>query len=128
MLANRKRSAKFTGTGHRASRVLLDLGWVDFDFGVTPSCPVAQPLLPNSNQPRQNGQRALAEYPEVACVKSQAVCPCTVCLQFFLGTSFEFADLAPHGADSGTLKIQEKLNLVYQHMGHPVHMRKARPN
>ena len=29
-------------------------GWVDFDLGVPPACPAAQPLLPNSNQPRQN--------------------------------------------------------------------------
>ena len=29
-------------------------GWVGFDLGVPPSCPAAQPLLPNCNQPRQN--------------------------------------------------------------------------
>ena len=29
-------------------------GWVDFDLGVTPSCPSTEPLLPNSRQPRQN--------------------------------------------------------------------------
>ena len=34
--------------------MLVDLGWVDFDFSVPLSCPVAQPLLPNSHQPRQN--------------------------------------------------------------------------
>ena len=43
-----------------------------------------------------NCRRALAEYPEVARVESQAVCPCTVCRQYFLGNTFEFADLAPH--------------------------------
>ena len=43
-----------------------------------------------------NGRRALAEYPEVARVESQAVCPCTCCRQYFLGTSFEFEDLATH--------------------------------
>ena len=32
----------------------MDLGWVDFDLGVPPSCPSAQPLLPNSHQPKQN--------------------------------------------------------------------------
>ena len=31
-----------------------DLGWVDFHLGVPPSCQAAQPLLPNSDQPRQN--------------------------------------------------------------------------
>ena len=46
----------------------------------------------------QNGRCALTEYPEVACVESQYVCPCTVCWQHFLGTSFEFADLAHHWA------------------------------
>ena len=34
--------------------MLVDLGWVDFDLGVPPCCPAAQPLLPNSHQPRQN--------------------------------------------------------------------------
>ena len=33
--------------------LLVDLGWVDFDLAVPPSGPAAQPLLPNSNQPRQ---------------------------------------------------------------------------
>ena len=36
------------------SHLLVDLGWVDFDLGVPPSCPPAQPLLRNSHQPRQN--------------------------------------------------------------------------
>ena len=36
------------------SNLLMDLGWVDFDLGVPPSCPSAQPLLPNFDQPRQN--------------------------------------------------------------------------
>ena len=39
---------------YRVPHLLVDLGWVDFDLGVPPSCPLAQPLLPNSNQPRQN--------------------------------------------------------------------------
>ena len=43
-----------------------------------------------------NGRRALAEYPDVARVESQAVCRCTVCPQHFLQTSFKFADLVPH--------------------------------
>ena len=34
-----------------------------------------------------NGRRALAEYPDVARVESQAVCRCTVCRQDFLQTS-----------------------------------------
>ena len=29
-------------------------GRVDFDLGVPPSCPVAQPFLPYSHQPKQN--------------------------------------------------------------------------
>ena len=32
----------------------MNQGWVDFDLGVPPSCPDAQPLLPNSHQPGQN--------------------------------------------------------------------------
>ena len=43
-----------------------------------------------------NGRRALTEYIEVARVESQTVCPCRICRQYFLETSFEFADLAPH--------------------------------
>ena len=39
---------------YRVSLLLVCLGWVDFDLGVPPSCPAAQPLLPNSHQPRQN--------------------------------------------------------------------------
>ena len=30
--------------------LLRDLGWVDFDLGVPPSCPAPQPLLSNSKQ------------------------------------------------------------------------------
>ena len=36
------------------------------------------------------------ERPEGVFVESKAVCPCTVCLLHSLGTSFKFADLAPH--------------------------------
>ena len=32
----------------------MDLGWVDFDLGVPPSCLAAQSLLPNFQQPKQN--------------------------------------------------------------------------
>ena len=39
---------------YRVSHLLVDLGWVYFDLGVPPSCPAAEPLLPNSHQPRQN--------------------------------------------------------------------------
>ena len=64
-----------------------------------------------------NGRRALAEYPEVARVESQAVCRCTVCRHDFLQTSFEFADLFPHWAwfslaleiKYGTPKYLEKI-------------------
>ena len=36
------------------SYLLVDLGWVDFDLGVSPSSPAAQTLLQNSHQPMQN--------------------------------------------------------------------------
>ena len=36
------------------SHLLADLGWVDFDSGVSPSCPAAQPTLQNFHQSRQN--------------------------------------------------------------------------
>ena len=39
---------------YRVFHLLMHLGWVDFDLGVPPSCPAAQPLLPRSHQPRQN--------------------------------------------------------------------------
>ena len=39
---------------YRVSHLLIDLVWVDFDLGAPPSCPSAQPLLPNSHQPRHN--------------------------------------------------------------------------
>ena len=41
----------------RVSHLLVDLGWVDFDLGVPPSWPAAQPLLPNSHQARQTVER-----------------------------------------------------------------------
>ena len=34
--------------------LLRDLGWVDFDLDAAPSCPAAQPILPNSNLSKQN--------------------------------------------------------------------------
>ena len=43
-------NALLYGVTHR----LRDLGWVDFDLVVASSCPAAQPLLPNSYQPKQN--------------------------------------------------------------------------
>ena len=39
---------------YRVSHLLMDLGWVDFDLGVPPSCPTVRPLLPNFPQPKQN--------------------------------------------------------------------------
>ena len=39
---------------YRVIHLVNNLGGVDFDLGVPPSCPSAQPLLPNSHQPRQN--------------------------------------------------------------------------
>ena len=38
------------------------------------------------------------ERPEGVFVVGKAVCPCTVCLLPSQGTSFKFADLAPHSA------------------------------
>ena len=35
---------------YRVSQVSGDLGWFDFDFCVSPSCPAAKPPLPNSHQ------------------------------------------------------------------------------
>ena len=32
----------------------MHLGWVDFELDIPPSCPVVQPVLPNSHQPQQN--------------------------------------------------------------------------
>ena len=44
------------GDGHwiySVSHMVVDLGWVDIDLGVPPSCPASQPLLPNSQEPKQ---------------------------------------------------------------------------
>ena len=38
----------------QGSHVLVGLGWVDFDFCVPPSCPAAQPPLPNYHQLKQS--------------------------------------------------------------------------
>ena len=34
--------------------LLVDQGWDDFDLGIPPSCPAAQPLLQNIHLPKQN--------------------------------------------------------------------------
>ena len=39
---------------YRVNHPLADLGWVDFGM-FHPSCPTAQPILPNSHLPKQNG-------------------------------------------------------------------------
>ena len=39
---------------YRATLVVVDLGWVDFDSDVPSSCPAAQPVLPNPHWPQQN--------------------------------------------------------------------------
>ena len=39
---------------YMVTHIFVDLGWVDFELGVPPSCPSAQPLLPNSHKPRPN--------------------------------------------------------------------------
>ena len=38
----------------RVSRLLVELGWFDFDLDFPPPCPAAQQLLPNSHKLRQN--------------------------------------------------------------------------
>ena len=48
----------FSGFGqllyhYSGSHVLVNFGLVDFIFDVLPSLPAAQPILPNSHQPRQ---------------------------------------------------------------------------
>ena len=63
---------------NRASHFYVDLGWVDFDFCVPPSCPAAQPLLPNSHQPKQS--QADSETLEIQVNKTQSKLtwiPCT---------------------------------------------------
>ena len=40
-----------TSQNYRASQVVVDLGWVDFDLRVPPSGPAAQQHLPNTHQP-----------------------------------------------------------------------------
>ena len=42
------------GDFYRVVHLFVDLGWVDFELSVPPSCPSAQPLLPNSHQAIQN--------------------------------------------------------------------------
>ena len=44
----------WSSLSYRVSQVSWDLGWVDFDFCVPPSCPADQPLLPKSHQPKQS--------------------------------------------------------------------------
>ena len=39
---------------YRLTLVVADLSWVDFDLGVSASCPVARPILPNTHLPKQN--------------------------------------------------------------------------
>ena len=41
---------------YRVTHLVANLGWVDLDLRVPPSCPTVQPLLPNSPPPRQNNQ------------------------------------------------------------------------
>ena len=40
--------------GDSSFHLFLNLGWVDFELGVPPSCPSAKPGLQNYQQPRQN--------------------------------------------------------------------------
>ena len=41
-------------SSYRVAHLVANMGSVDLYLGVPPSCPNAQPLLPNSHQPRQN--------------------------------------------------------------------------
>ena len=43
-----------TGFTGWPANLVADLGWVDFAVRVPPTCPLAQPLLPNSHKPRQS--------------------------------------------------------------------------
>ena len=40
---------------YRVGQVVVDLGWVDFDFYVPSPYPIPQPILPNFQLPKQNG-------------------------------------------------------------------------
>ena len=40
---------------YRVRQVVVDLGWVDFDFNIPSSSPSPQPILPNLQLPKQNG-------------------------------------------------------------------------
>ena len=64
---------------YRASHVLVDLGWVDLDFCVLPSCPAAQPLLPNSHQPKQSWADGGTLKIQVNKTQSTSTCPWTSC-------------------------------------------------
>ena len=51
----------------RVSHLLMDLGWVDFELGVPPPLPAAQPILPKPHQPKptraDNGTRKVQANP-----------------------------------------------------------------
>ena len=81
---------------YRVSHLLVDLGWVDFDLGVPPSCPTAQPLLPNSHQPRENwsGSETLKIQvnPNQSTSRWYTLCAtCHLCSFFNLGYKRTFA-------------------------------------
>ena len=50
-LLNVERSL-FFGQVHRVTLMVAHLGWVAFGLDVPPSCPAAQPVLPNSHLPK----------------------------------------------------------------------------
>ena len=59
------------------------------------------------------------ERPEGVFVVGKAVCPCTVCLLPSQGTSFKFADLAPHCGQPIKICVPPSLDAPNQN-NHPV--------
>ena len=47
-------ASNFCTSMYRVSQLVADLGWVDLNLDVPPSCPLPQPLLPTLHHPRQN--------------------------------------------------------------------------
>ena len=43
---------------YKVGLVIGNMGWVDFDFNVPTSYPIAQPILPSFHLPKETGQTA----------------------------------------------------------------------
>ena len=51
-------------SSYRVDHMLANLAWVDLDFCILPSCPIEQPLLPNSqNAQVELGTLKIQAYP-----------------------------------------------------------------